>query len=134
SVVIYVGKNRPTVNRFGEVRAADMQRKFLWLCLMPLIVASVALSAAWARLTMHGVDAIPLGGFVIFAAVPMVAGAIYLYYYTRATVSDRRESVIAMMRKETSLLQSKPVREFFAASASSLMSAGLVWLSAACDF
>jgi len=135
SAVIYLCANRPTVNRFGEVRVEVVQKKFIWLCLVPFIVACIALTAAWSRMTMHGADAIPLSGFALFIAVPMAAGGIYLYHYSRATASDRRESVLAtIMRQEKSIFDNKAFREFLAASASSLVSAVLVWILAAYVF
>jgi Patatin-like phospholipase len=131
--VVYLGKNRPAVNRFGEVRPEKVQQNFMLLCLGPFVVACLALTAAWARMTMAGRDAIPLAGFVIFGAVPLVAGTIYLISYMRATASDRRESVrsSAMGRRS---LKKKIWKELVAATAASIVSAVLVWLVAAYVF
>ena len=132
--VLYIGRHRPCVNRFGEADPGKVQGHFLMVCLLPFLIASIALTAAWARLTQSGADSIPLAGLLLFIAVPIVSGAIYSWRFASATSSDRRESFLATLWREESIWNSKFVRESIACAIASVISAILVSLLASFVF
>jgi hypothetical protein len=125
---IYLGKRRPKGSRDNRT-PAEAQRDYFLFCLLPLIGASVAITAAWAQHTMTWYL---LGTFVL---LPLIAGAVYLRDYLNVAATDRG-SFFARMRQVEQLRSSgleafadkwKAIVEFFASVLAAGVSAGAIW-------
>ena len=93
----YLGFARPTVHgRHASIKSLRGSAGFVGFCLIPLLVAAIALSLYWAKIAAAiSIRNVLLGDWMLFAAAALamsaVPAAIYYIRFFRQTAAERRE-------------------------------------------
>jgi hypothetical protein len=124
SAAIYIGRNRPiSSNPANAAQSSKETWKFFKRCLGPLLIAAIALTAAWARYTKDGTKPFPFGGAILIGLLPLGAGIVYYFRYRRSPASRS-------LRGRSRIISSKILRELIALSIAGVLSVCIALLLA----
>ncbi len=92
---VYLGASRPARNKYAGRR----KHRLLSLGILPLVFASVALAAAWARYAgEHGAKTLPWLALLGIALLLPLAAVVYGLRFRFTSLTDQRETLFAHFR------------------------------------